>query len=55
MPAAMARRVSAEGSGLVDGAERGELVHVFALAAEDADGEASANDFAEVMRSGSIS
>ena len=39
--------VAAEGSGLVDGAERGEQVHEFALAAEDADGEAAADDFAE--------
>jgi len=39
--------VSAEGSGLVDGAERREQVHEALLAAEDADGEASADNFAE--------
>ena len=39
--------IAAEGSGLVDGAEGGEQIHEFALAAEDADGEAAADDFAE--------
>ena len=39
--------VSAEGSGLVDGAERGELVHDFGAAAEGSDGESSADDFAQ--------
>jgi hypothetical protein len=38
--------VSAERSGLVDGTERGELIHEFALASEDADGETTTDDFA---------
>src|SRR6478735_3652278 len=40
-------RIAAERSRLVDGAERGEHVHESTLAAEDADGESAADDFAE--------
>ena len=40
-------RIAAEGSGLVDRAERREQVHEAALAAEDADGQAAADDLAQ--------
>ena len=39
--------IAAECSGLIDRAEGCEQVHEFALAAEDADGQASADDLAE--------
>ena len=39
--------VAAERAGLVDGAERGELIHELALAAEGSAWEAAADDFAE--------
>ena len=40
-------RIAAERSGLIDGAERREQIHEDALAAEDADGQASADDFSQ--------
>ncbi len=43
----MAKRIAAEGSGLVDRPQRRKHIHEAAFAAEDADGKAAADDFAQ--------
>src|SRR5271170_4637848 len=46
-PCGHGERVSAEGSRLIDGAKRGEVLHDVGASAEGAAGEATADDFAE--------
>ena len=47
MPAAMASGLPLQRAGLIDGAERGDVIHEVGAAAVRADGQAAADDFAE--------